>query len=59
MSVARLLSFPAWQRVNETMLYMLAGTTIQELDGVCWNADLLFTEINDSDQSIVFPSIDD
>jgi sulfur relay (sulfurtransferase) complex TusBCD TusD component (DsrE family) len=59
MSIARLLSIPAWQKVKETMLHMLAGITIQELDGLCWNADLLFTEINDSDRSIALPSIDD
>jgi hypothetical protein len=41
------------------MLHMLAGITIQELDGLCWNADLLFTEINDNDRSIALPSIDD
>jgi hypothetical protein len=49
MSIARLLSFPAWQKVKNTMLHMLAGITIQELDGLCWNTDLLFMEINDSD----------
>jgi hypothetical protein len=38
---------------------MLAGITIQELDGLCWNTDLLFMEINDSDWSIALPRIDD